>query len=384
MAGETGAMTVRFLHTADWHLGHAFGSFGEAAVRRREDLRQTVAKLVDLAIAERVDAFFIAGDLFDSTRPDSAALAVARQALDRLAAADIPAFAVAGTHDYLGLENGRPVLTHDNLHWFDGPTCPQPRQAGPADSPLWIYGLSALPGRPAELDSLKPRDASGAHVALLHATVLSHTGLAVAHKDLPVTPPQLAGLGLDYIALGHFHTFTEIRHTGRLVGCYAGTPESLRFGEGGPRVALVVAIDDDGAHVFPHAIGGGVCTEATLDLAILGDEAAIVRAIAAYSGANVYARLILRGLIDEPLDPEALRARVAASFAYLELMDETDLSASHRLADLAKEPSVRGHAIAILLRRLEGETDPRGRRVAQRALAHLLVEFERHQAGGAP
>lgn len=376
-------MTARFLHTADWHLGHAFASFGEAAARRREDQRQAIARLVDLAIAEKVHAFLIAGDLFDSTRPDGAALGVARQALDRLAAAGIPAFAVAGTHDYLGLENGRPVLAHENLHWFDAPACDKPVKTGPAENPLWLYGLSALPGKPADLDSLKSRGAEGTHVALLHATVLAQTGLAVEHKDLPVTPPQLANLQLDYVALGHFHTFAEIRFTGRLVGCYPGTPESLRFGETGPRLALLVTADRDGVHVFPHAVGSGVCAAAALDCAGSADEAALVHAIEAHGGANVYARLRLQGLIDEPLDPEALHARTADRFAYLELVDETDLSASHRLADLAREPSVRGHAISLLLRHLEGETDPRQRRLAQRALAHLVLEFDRHRSGGA-
>jgi len=370
---------IRLLHTADWHLGFAFGSFGETAGRRREDQRRAIDRTISLAIDERVDAALLCGDLFDSTRPDAAALAFARQALDRLAEKKIPAFAIAGTHDHLGVESARPLLVHDNLHWFDRPGCARPVRLACAGDDLWLYGLSAPAGRPAELESLRRRPGGGVHVGMLHPTLLPQEGLHVAYKDLPVTPAQLAALNLDYFALGHFHDFREIRAGGRLLGAYCGTPEGLRFGEAGPRYALLVEFGPAGATVRAQPVGEGLCVEQTLDVAGAADDEALVRLLARCGGANVYARLRLSGLLDEPLDLDSLRAQAAPQFAYLELLDETDLSGSLRLRDVAREPSVRGRAIGGLLRKLDAETDAQRRRVLQRALAHLALEFERHQ-----
>jgi DNA repair exonuclease SbcCD nuclease subunit len=372
-------MTVRLLHTADWHLGCAFGAFGEAAARRREDQTQTIARLIDLAIAERVDAVLLSGDLFDSTRPDAAALALATRALDRLAEQKIPAFATAGTHDHLGVESARPVFGHGNLFWFERPACERPIRLACPGGALWLYGLSAPAGRAAELETLRRRPGDGAHVGLLHGSVIYQPGLAVAQKDVPVTPAELAALNLDYVALGHYHGFREIRAGGRLLGAYSGAPEALRYADDGPRHVLLVTLAADGPAVEARPINSGTALDREIDAAAATDDAALIRQLAALGGSTVYARVRLRGLLDDPLDVESLHEQAASQFAWLELLDETEISPVGRLADLARETSVRGRAFAKLLNRLAAETDPARRRVLQRALSHLAVEFERRR-----
>jgi DNA repair exonuclease SbcCD nuclease subunit len=377
-------MTIRLLHTADWHLGHAFASFGEAAGRRRDEQRQAIERLAALAIETAADAVLLAGDLFDSAKPEAAALAVARQFLDRLAAKHIPAFAVSGTHDYLGVDAAKPLLEHNNLVWFAPSTCRQPLRVTGRDADFWLYALSAKAGQPADLALLKRREPGGCHIGMLHATVDYHGAFHVADKDLPVTPEQLDALGLDYVALGHFHTHQEIKVGSRLVAAYCGTPVAARFNETGPRVALVVEWRDGQTTIRPSELGPAMCVDEPVDIAAAVDDAALDRLLAVFGGPQVYARLHLRGLLDEPLDVEAWQARLAARFAYLELVDETDCSDSQRLRDLAREPSVRGHAIAALLEKLDAASDEREQATVRRALAHLALEFERHQARRTP
>jgi hypothetical protein len=144
---------------------------------------------------------------------------------------------------------------------------------------------------------------------------------------------------------------------------------------------LLVELGPGGAALHPRPVGEGLCVEESIDAAAAPDDDALVRSFARFAGANIYARLRLTGLLDEPLDADALRAQAAPQFAYLELVDETDLSNSRRLRDLAQEPSVRGRAVGGLLRKLDAETDDLRRRILQRALAHLALEFERHQLG---
>src|SRR5438876_3015006 len=90
---------LRLLHTADVHLGARHSDLGEAAAAQRERQFDAFRRSVDLALAERVDLFLIAGDLFDSnTQPRRSVEAVAAE-LARLVQARIRAAIIPGTHD---------------------------------------------------------------------------------------------------------------------------------------------------------------------------------------------------------------------------------------------------------------------------------------------
>ena len=60
---------MRFLHVADVHLDTSFSGRSEAVRQRLRDAsREAFRNAVDLAIREDVNAFLIAGDLFDGER----------------------------------------------------------------------------------------------------------------------------------------------------------------------------------------------------------------------------------------------------------------------------------------------------------------------------
>jgi len=374
-------MTLRLLHTADWHLGASFSSFGEAAEQRRDDQERAIKRIVKLAVENEVAALIISGDLFDSTRPDPRATNLAREVFDELAAEGIPAFNVPGTHDHLGISGGVVCWEHENLVWFDQVECAEPQEVETDNNVLWLYGLTAPSGHRADLSSLKRSDRLGVHVGMLHASIIGGEGMSVAYKDLPVRPVELARLGLDYIALGHYHRHQIIRHEGEIVGAYSGSPEGLRFEETGPRVALLVELDVEGVEVTPLEIGAGLCFDLRIDVADATDDQAILRKLEAYAGTNHYARVRLTGLIDEPLDVEALHRQTAKHFAHLVLIDETDASAGQRIRDLSAEPTVRGQSIRQLLLNLNDTDDPHEKRILKRALVLLVATFDRHTTG---
>ena len=57
---------LRIIHTADVHLGARHDDLGDQAAAQRERQFAAFRATVDLALAEKVDLFLIAGDLFDS------------------------------------------------------------------------------------------------------------------------------------------------------------------------------------------------------------------------------------------------------------------------------------------------------------------------------
>jgi DNA repair exonuclease SbcCD nuclease subunit len=90
---------LRLLHTADVHLGARHADLGEAASAQRERQFAAFRATVDLAIAEKVDLFLVAGDLFDSNVQPRRSVERVAAALARLAQARIRSVLIPGTHD---------------------------------------------------------------------------------------------------------------------------------------------------------------------------------------------------------------------------------------------------------------------------------------------
>ncbi|WP_164851858.1 DNA repair exonuclease, partial [Sinorhizobium meliloti] len=97
------AMPFRFVHTADLHLDSPLRSLAlrnaELAGLVRSATRNALVRIVDLCIAESVDALLIAGDLYDGSQTSmNTALFLAGE-LRRLDEAGIRTFIIRGNHD---------------------------------------------------------------------------------------------------------------------------------------------------------------------------------------------------------------------------------------------------------------------------------------------
>ena len=81
---------MRFLHTADWHLGRLFHG-----ISLTEEQAPLLDQLFQLASEERVDALLLSGDLYDRSVPPADAVRLFDDFLNRMAGANIPVIAIA-------------------------------------------------------------------------------------------------------------------------------------------------------------------------------------------------------------------------------------------------------------------------------------------------
>lgn len=86
---------MRFLHTADWHIGKNLNGFDLIS-----DQQQTFNELEQIAKDEQVDAVVIAGDLYDRSIPSEQAVRALNRMLTQLNLGDhFPVLAISGNHD---------------------------------------------------------------------------------------------------------------------------------------------------------------------------------------------------------------------------------------------------------------------------------------------
>lgn len=88
-------MSLKILHTADWHLGKRLDYFS-----RFDEQKEVLEEIVQLADQEQVDIVIVAGDLFDAFNPPVEAIELLYKTLKRLTKnGSRPVIAIAGNHD---------------------------------------------------------------------------------------------------------------------------------------------------------------------------------------------------------------------------------------------------------------------------------------------
>lgn len=85
---------MRFLHTADWHVGKKLGR-----ISRMAEYEAVIDEMVQIARAEKVDAVLVAGDLWDRPLPPLDSIRLVVDGLIRLADAAGRVVAIPGNHD---------------------------------------------------------------------------------------------------------------------------------------------------------------------------------------------------------------------------------------------------------------------------------------------
>lgn len=232
---------MKFLHVADLHLDSPLRTQAARDSAMGESLRaasrKVLARLVDAAVAEGVDAVLFAGDTFDSDVADMASRAALATELSRLARAGIPAVLIYGNHDALvDLDRYGPVSEALRVLTPDAPTL----RVGEAS----IHGMGFTATHMAE--SLLPRyprpEPGRWNIGLMHTSL---DGAAGHDPYAPCALADLVGHGYEYWALGHIHKRAVHEADGTLV-VMPGIPQgrSIRETEGGS--ATMVEIDLQG------------------------------------------------------------------------------------------------------------------------------------------
>ena len=110
---------MRFLHTADWHLGRIF--YGQYLTEDQAHVLEH--QFFSILKDEKIDGILLAGDVFDRAVPPIEAIELWDSIITRLAMDyKMPLFVVSGNHDGAErLELGRSMLSESGIHIWGSP-----------------------------------------------------------------------------------------------------------------------------------------------------------------------------------------------------------------------------------------------------------------------
>jgi DNA repair exonuclease SbcCD nuclease subunit len=366
---------IRLLHLADAHLGATYSGFEPVAETRRKEVLEAFRGLPEAAEEHGVHAVAVCGDLFDGPKPDERLVAAVREVSRRLREAGRPIFAVPGNHDSISLDPSLYENALPGAHIFTEPAFAEPAVADTEAGPLAVYGFAYDPARESDpLSSFRRADRPGPHVVLLHGAVpdAPHWG---EPSSLSLPAEGLAGLDADYVALGDYHRFRPPEEFGTgMRACYAGSFAAVDISEEGPRGYAVADLESGTPPRVRHVSSGvrEVIRLGDVDVGACADELAVAELLRARApDASIpVARLV--GEPAFPLDAEIVRFDLEERYGCVRVEDATRFYASRRLAEIAQEPTVAGHAARLGLSRVGEEDDAEERIEAERALRIAL------------
>ena len=220
---------MKFLHTADWHLGYR--QYGMRV--REEDFLRPLNQIADIAVREQVSTVVVAGDMFDNYRPPASAVQAAREFGRRMADAGITVLAIDGNHDmangrwarlcgFVPLEQDVPNGVNVDGVMFAGIDFCHTQQL--------VEKLKAMQERKLDLKG---------GVLALHMEIAEMTAYSTA-LSLRDLEPYLDALHAGYGALGHIHNAVGTSTGAGRIYRYPGSTEMNDISELGPKYVDVV------------------------------------------------------------------------------------------------------------------------------------------------
>lgn len=245
---------LSILAIGDVHLGTACSGVPEGMADRGVDPREltpaaALARCVDWAVAERVDAVLFAGDVVESTNARFEAMAPLEESVRRLVDAGIEVIAVAGNHDVEALPRLAALIDGFTLlgaggRW-EARTIPKDRP--PVVQVLgWSFGEERVRHSPvAELLKQPPALPSPPvpRIGLLHADLDASGGYYA-----PVRQAELDDTGYGAWLLGHIHkpSLEGLSATGTRPCGYLGSLVGLDLSETGPHGPWLLEVSREG------------------------------------------------------------------------------------------------------------------------------------------
>jgi DNA repair exonuclease SbcCD nuclease subunit len=348
---------ARLLHTGDVHLGVKLSGLGRAGDKVRASLKSAFSKMIDTAISEQVDAFLIAGDLFDSNRISSSLVRFTLSEIERLG--NIPCVILPGTHDCL--EEGSVYLSlsqsdkPSNLHILMDRDTPFIRFD---DRGLVIYGMPnvARTSTTNPIASVSRQDLPGCHVLMAHGSYMIPG--KTSPDDHPFSLDDIENSGFDYIAVGHWHS-AFVLPTTRVKAAYCGSPETIAFDQSGAGHYYLVDTSG-GVHVDKRRVGKTEWMELDLSAASFKYTIELERELSKHAGEDKLLRVRLSGLAssDSFVNLEELHEHLSDKFLSLSVSDRTE-TVPDDLKGLNLPPTtILGQFISIVSESVETATDP--------------------------
>ena len=237
---------MKFIHFADAHLDSPFRGLSFLPSKEFNQIYQaadqSLTRIVDLALAEKVDLVLIAGDTFDSAKPSPRSQLFFAQQIKRLTDAQIQVVMIFGNHDHMRRED---LLVNQSPYFklLGANEAVEKATFKTKDNFNYdVVGFSYLNNHITE-DKIPdfPGKEHNYTFGLMHAQEKESDSRKNVYA--PFTVSEVQALNYDYFALGHIHARRNLSEKPWIV--YSGNIQGRHINEMGAKGCYLGVIDEN-------------------------------------------------------------------------------------------------------------------------------------------
>jgi len=366
---------VRFIQTSDWQIGMKGGGLGEAGPLVRETRIESIHNVLKSAQEKDADFVLLCGDVFEHNM-------VSQETVKKVVAIfnqhpRIPIYLLPGNHDVLGADCVYNRAIFQRLKHLTILSTSNPVEVSDATlHPCPVFSKLTTQDLTATIPSV--RDIDGIHIGVAHGSLVGKFPSSNWEDTiLPVELSCIERTGIDYLALGHWHSHRAFDDgTGVSRIAYSGTHEQTKFGEDNAGQCLLVEIDKKGDPPKIDTIRTGQLTWTSDELEMKDSSSLneLKSHFEAVKGIDMV-RLVLHGELPLELKEELENMLEFQATIHKNLRVKSE-SLNITVPPQLETPFDFGDPIlnqteTYLKQSLADETDPKQRRIIVEALAHL-------------
>ncbi len=346
---------MKIIHCSDLHLDSKMKSNldGKKAKERRDEILITYQNMVKYATENEVKIILIAGDMFDKKNITVKAKNIVLDSIN--SHPEIDFIYLKGNHDEISfIEDIENIPS--NLKLFNS-----------KEWTTYKYGKITISGIEfGELDSYEiykslMLNKSDINIVTLHG---QESNYDAKDKAEIINLKELKNKNIDYLALGHIHTFKQGKLDTRGIYCYSGCLEGRGFDECGEKGFVLLEIDEEkskitskfipfaGRHLYEIEVDV-TGTSTTLDVENKIDEK--LKDIEK----EALIKIILTGKveIDSERDIAYLEKKYKNLYYFAKIYDETSLKIDYMTYE--NDVSLKGEFIRLVLEQKLSEEEQR-------------------------
>lgn len=357
---------VKIVHAADLHFDTPFNDMDEEQRNRnKEELREVFSNIISFCKEKSVDILLLAGDIFDNLTLSKQTLYFIESSLSLIE--DIRVFISPGNHDPYGNKSFYKLVNWPkNVHIFKENL--EKVYIKELDTNIWGAGFN---NKYINKSIIKDFSYYGneINIMVIHGELSS---LEDGNEYNPITTSHIAQSNMDYIALGHRHSFSGIMKEGRTYYAYSGCPQGRGFDETGDKGIIYGYVSKGIVDLNFIKTSKRNYEEVTVDITSCFNYDSVKEKILSNIDENkrknnLY-KIVLRGEVGENfnIDENILKMKLENDFYYCKIIDKTSISLN--LEEILKGYSVKSIFINKLISKLNETEDEDEKEIIKMAI----------------
>ena len=340
---------MKIIHCADLHLDSKMTANldSKKAKERKIELLNTFKSMIDYASSNDVRAIIIAGDLFDKKVVTKTASNTVYQAM--IDNPDIVFYYLKGNHDEDTFLDEMDEIP-ENLKLFNDDWTTY--RTG-ENNQIVISGVNLSGENKDRVFNELVLNNEDFNIVILHGQE-SMTSTKDKTEVIPIK--SLRNKGIDYLALGHIHSYKEAELDKRGVYCYSGCLEGRGFDECGEKGFVLLDIDETNKSSKREFVpmSKRIFNSIDVDISGLGNSEEIYNKIKKALKENKcyeesLVKIVLKGEIDAfcEKDIDYILKQFEDCFYFVKIYDETKLKVTYE--DFKLDESLKGEFVRLVL-----------------------------------